>query len=187
MKTCTKCGVEKLETEFYSRKDTRDGLCYECKVCSITRASKWARANPEKCAGYVAKWAKANPEKKVAIGAASSAKWDKANPEKKSAFYSRWARANPEKCAALRAKHEAQKIQATPGWINQGYIDDVYRKAAIFTRRDGKLWHVDHIVPLRSKLVCGLHCEDNLQTMPGKDNMSKGNRRWPDMPSALSM
>jgi hypothetical protein len=42
-------------------------------------------------------------------------------------------------------------------------------------------YHVDHIVPLTSDLVCGLHCEANLQIAVGKDNIAKNNRWWPDM------
>lgn len=44
-------------------------------------------------------------------------------------------------------------------------------------------------MPLKNCVVCGeefkargLHCEDNLQILPALDNLSKGNRHWPDMP-----
>jgi hypothetical protein len=41
---------------------------------------------------------------------------------------------------------------------------------------------VDHVVPLVSGLVCGLHNEANLSVIPASLNRSKGNRFWPGMP-----
>lgn len=43
-------------------------------------------------------------------------------------------------------------------------------------------YQVDHIVPLQSRLVCGLHNEANLSVIPAIDNNRKGNRYWPEMP-----
>lgn len=43
-------------------------------------------------------------------------------------------------------------------------------------------FEVDHVIPLRSKLVCGLHNEFNLRVIPAIENNKKGNRYWPDMP-----
>jgi hypothetical protein len=34
---------------------------------------------------------------------------------------------------------------------------------------------VDHIIPLNNPLVCGLHCEFNLQLLPLSDNIKKNN------------
>lgn len=71
---------------------------------------------------------------------------------------------------------------ATPSWSDEAEILKVYEMAQRISRETGVEHHVDHIVPLKSKLVCGLHCEANLQVLPGRDNLAKLNRFWPDMP-----
>lgn len=88
----------------------------------------------------------------------------------------RWRKENPALHAANEAGRKAAKLRATPAWANMGLVTQVYIKAKEVSH------HVDHIVPLVSKLVCGLHNEFNLQLLPGADNLSKGNRHWPDMP-----
>lgn len=80
---------------------------------------------------------------------------------------------------AIAAKRRASKKNATSAWASLEAIKGMYQLAAIFNRTGINL-HVDHIVPLQSDLVCGLHCESNLQLMPASDNISKGNRHWPD-------
>lgn len=90
--------------------------------------------------------------------------------------------ANPEKNAARASKRRATELQATPRWALREELDDFYVIARLFRMYTGQPYHVDHIVPLRSKLVCGLHCESNLQLLLGDENIQKSNRYWPDMP-----
>ena len=40
----------------------------------------------------------------------------------------------------------------------------------------GLEWHVDHIIPLKGKEVCGLHIWSNLAVIPKVENLRKGNR-----------
>ena len=74
---------------------------------------------------------------------------------------------------ALRKKHI--KL-ATPAWANHDRIRKVYIKAVEKTKATGVQYHVDHILPLRGKNVCGLHVENNLRVILAKENLAKGNR-----------
>ncbi|MDP3940363.1 MAG: HNH endonuclease signature motif containing protein [Deltaproteobacteria bacterium] len=101
--------------------------------------------------------------------------WVANNREKVNAGNAAWKKANPAKIAAINARREADKIRATPAWADLEAIKDVYAEAAYFGM------HVDHIVPLRGRTVCGLHVWDNLQLLTPKENIAKGNRHWPGM------
>ncbi len=88
-------------------------------------------------------------------------------------------------CGRLRDKRrhsEKRNGQTVPAWVNNSAISEVYREARTLTELTGVPHHVDHVVPLRSPLVCGLHWEKNLQVLPATNNIRKGNRWWPDMP-----
>jgi hypothetical protein len=77
--------------------------------------------------------------------------------------------ANKSIYIARAAKRRASKLKATPKWADLVAIKEIYQ-----TCPDG--YHVDHIIPLQNPLVCGLHCEFNLQHLSAKENLSKGNK-----------
>ena len=111
---------------------------------------------------------------------AANKKWRAENKQRKKETNAKWQRANPDKVNAAQMRHHAALI--TPQWANQFFIDEAYHLAALRSKVTGFKWHVDHIVPRQSKLVCGLHTEHNLRVIPGKENIAKNNRFWPDMP-----
>ncbi len=163
-------------------------------------------ANKEKIAAYFKKWASENVEKRRASRRKVVRK--KApprvlrTPEEKRATRRKWLesgdvrkrrsarlrenrrmrRAIPGVRRAEKARDAAAKLRATPPWADKKAIDGVYRGAANLSRRFGERFEVDHVVPLRSKLVCGLHCEANLQVLASLENARKSNVVWPDMP-----
>ncbi len=66
--------------------------------------------------------------------------------------------------------------QAQPPWVETESLRVFYVRAKELERDTGIPHHVDHIVPLRGKSVCGLHVPWNLQVLPAEDNLRKGNR-----------
>jgi hypothetical protein len=65
---------------------------------------------------------------------------------------------------------------ATPSWVNQEEIARFYAGARKMTERTGTEYHVDHIVPLRGRRVCGLHVPWNLQVIPAIENLEKSRK-----------
>lgn len=92
----------------------------------------------------------------------------KNNPEKVKHY--RFIEKISGKSAAKAAKRRAAKLQATPPWADLEEIKNVYLEAQYFGM------HVDHIIPLQGKNVCGLHVWDNLQLLSAVENIKKGNR-----------
>ncbi|MCR4319756.1 MAG: hypothetical protein NUV74_05395 [Candidatus Brocadiaceae bacterium] len=132
----------------------------------------WAKANPEKQRACERAWKKANPEKHRAHVRA----WQKANQEKQRTSASAWRKNNLPKLAAKSRARDARKLKAMPIWACKQSIENIYAGAQRLTVETGIIHHVDHIVPLKHQLVCGLHVEHNLRVIPAVENMSKGNQ-----------
>ena len=83
-----------------------------------------------------------------------------------------WVRADTK---ARRRKHRL----AIPKWLTQaqkGQIRELYKIAITMTKTTGEQYVVDHIVPLRSEFVCGLHVPWNLRVIPRQENLLKSNK-----------
>ncbi len=73
----------------------------------------------------------------------------------------------------MRARmRKADVARAMPPWVDQAAILLVYNKA----HNSDEPSHVDHIIPLNHKSICGLHVSWNLQVLPARKNCSKQNK-----------
>lgn len=78
-----------------------------------------------------------------------------------------------------RAKRRASKLMAKPKWLTKQHIRDmvnIYKESKLKNKESGIEHHVDHIIPLQGKTVCGLHVPWNLQILTRDENLKKSNK-----------
>lgn len=80
-----------------------------------------------------------------------------------------WNRKNVELKRSYTANRRAQIKNATPPFADLDAIREVYMNCP-----NG--FEVDHIVPITSDVVCGLHVHWNMQYLTRIDNIKKGNK-----------
>jgi hypothetical protein len=118
------------------------------------------------------RWHEENRE----IHCAQMRKYQRENRDRLEEAYQRYYLENKARYVE-RAKRRREYIaKRTPPWADLDAIRAFYRRAAELTVNTGTAHHVDHIVPLRGKLVSGLHVAENLRVVPAKENLSKSNR-----------
>jgi len=79
------------------------------------------------------------------------------------------------KYAQAMKRRELAERKAVPTWHDNKKTEQIYAYAR-FLRDAGIDCHVDHIVPLRGKNVCGLHVHYNLRIVMADENMRKSNK-----------
>lgn len=118
----------------------------QCKTCVITRRSK----------------------PNFTIRKKSSDAYRQRNNEKCLAWARNWRKNNLDYDRFRAAMYRSRKLNQTPSWANLDKIKEIYLNCPYG-------FHVDHIVPLKGRLVAGLHVENNLQYLPAKENLAKRN------------
>ncbi len=80
-----------------------------------------------------------------------------------------WKKQNPKKNSAFTKARKRRVKQATPPWADLKAIYEFYLNCP-----EG--YHVDHIIPLKGRIISGLHTMTNLQYLPAQENLRKSNK-----------
>ena len=99
--------------------------------------------------------------------------------EEKRAYRAAWKANNADQVLADNKVRRRKHRQATPPWITRkqkSEIRQLYQIAITMSRTTGERYVVDHIVPLRSDFVCGLHVPWNLRVITQEENLKKSNK-----------
>jgi hypothetical protein len=164
MKYCWCCKETKDFSLFGLNKSKKDGFATECRECKRFKDLEYAANNREKAKQKAKEWYKNNKDYAL-----------KKNKE----YGKEWRKENKDKNCSKSSRYRSSKLKATPIWITNEHkwlIDEAYHLAKVRSKSTGFLWHVDHIIPLKGKNVCGLHVIENLQLLPAIQNISKGNK-----------
>lgn len=175
VKACKKCGA--TDASFSKDRTRTDGLARWCKLCMATYRAAWITtkdaAARSKMRSDVKRWRESNPEQKRELD--RKHRRTEHYKVKQNEYLKQW---RPKNRAAVNAQHAYRRVRlinATPPWIDRAQIKAVYYKAEDLSQRYGVPFVVDHIIPIVSDTVCGLHCWHNLQILDEQLNLQKSN------------
>lgn len=168
-KICKGCKLLFTLDAFYFNKTKKSWLS-ECKECNKARSSAWNKNNAERYKANCKKHLKLNPDLYKAYKSAEYIR----NKDVYEASNRKYRQSDSGKAVRLASNRlrELAKISATPPWLTKEHKESM----KIFYKNRPKGFHVDHIVPIKGKNVCGLHVPWNLQYLPAAENIKKRNK-----------
>ena len=168
-KRCSECKRTLDIGAFNKNKRRVDGHHEYCKEC---RKAQYERRDKEKT---LVRTAKRYAEKRSECLAQMSVYYQSQKEKKQ-----KYGREHYAKNKALYLSNVSERKEhikrATPIWFDEAHrfaIREAYKLASEREQTTGIPWDIDHVIPLRGKLVCGLHVMENIAVIPRKENNAK--------------
>lgn len=164
LKECSRCKNFKNRSMFHKRKEAKDGLVSQCKVCRIDNRKKYYSNNKSKELTINKRYYNSNKD----IISEHKKAYYLAN--KDSIMIRHKDHYNNNKYMYHIAYLKRQKV------IKQATLPGHESEIGVIYKNRPKDCHVDHIIPLQGINVSGLHVPWNLQYLSANENLSKGNK-----------
>jgi hypothetical protein len=150
------------------------GVCVECMRIEWEESNAKRKDKPKSEASKAAakRYYERNREAVIARAAARPA-------EERRRHKDLYNERNPEYRKAQTSLRKRRHREATPPWVTaeqKKQMRSLYLEAQRMTKITGERYVVDHIVPLLSECVCGLHVPWNLRVITQEENLKKSNK-----------
>lgn len=175
-KLCGKCQMRKEFEEFSKRTYSSGNIGYQpwCKSCLKIFGGSWVK-NKRKSDPI---WAEAERLTQKVRREKLPQEVKETRLAKNRAYHKNYYLRNKSYYTEKWLARELHQKQATPSWLSdfdKQRITLIYKIRDLLKEKTSESWHVDHVIPLRGKNVCGLHVPSNLRVIKAKENLSKGN------------
>jgi 5-methylcytosine-specific restriction endonuclease McrA len=185
-KTCSKCGLTKLPSEFYKHSEGANGLRPDCKQCVRSRSEARYGAKHESINAQRRREHADNPGPKRAADqayylankdtcVARVAKWGSKNPHRKRAYKNKWKQENLDAVRMHTAQRRAARKRAPGVFTKQDYLDALEASCGLcaYCLQPGLKLTIEHVTPIAHG---GAHDSNNIVMACESCNYSKGAR-----------
>ncbi len=202
-KICKVCGIEKSKIDFHIRKDAKDGIRNECKICTRTKINEYRKKNKEK----TNKWNRETYHRNIEKHKEAKKRYRDNNKEKQKIRGKKYRENNKEKIKNypkerkkhdvifklrcnirsrlynfLKSKNISKKnktfeiVGCDPVKLKE-HIEKQFKEGMTWENYGLNGWHIDHIIPLvRAKTeeeIYNLCHFTNLQPLWWYENLEK--------------
>jgi hypothetical protein len=183
-RVCTACKLEKPLTAFYKHPVGPYGRACKCIPCAkavnVAGYRKNRQARLEKMRAWKRAWSRKQgrserftlppefAELDVGVG------WKSQSKEYARILKRRYY--DEPKYKVANVLNATRRRTSRVRWADEAKIAEIYSEARRQTEATGVKHVVDHIIPIKHPLVCGLHVETNLRVITQYENGRKKNK-----------